>query len=218
VFSHRVAQLVSGGRKKHENSFIVEHRITHRNNPLRFFHVTQRVGGSSKSDLCTDGNIQQQKFSLGQVKQHLPNLTEEALARFPDEHLLFFWTDSAFFTVAQAKNSRPSTSIIDYSSQPRPSVQDNSGNDVGFACKIGYQNRSDFVGSGEDCPKEFVAVGRRQVPGIPEILGEEICPPRVLTLQIERDEYGVSVGVKFAEIDLKTWINAEPKVTLIALR
>ena len=145
------------------------------------------------------------------MKQHLPNLTEEALVRYGDELLLFFWTRSALFRVAYDKISRPNTSFSDYGDQPRPVVQDKNGNGVGFVCKTG-------IAGGEDGLQEFVAVGRRQVVGVPETLAEDICPPVILALQIDRDQFGISSRVNYAEINLKAWMHAEPKIALIALQ
>lgn len=183
----------------------------HRNKPLRFCHVTARVGGITASDLWTASEIQEHEVSLQHVQEHLPKLTHEIFDIYAEEQLLFFWTHSVFFRVAYDKRSRPTTSHAEYAGQLRPIIQDKFGNDVGFVYTT-------FVARSEDRLQGFVALGRRQIVGIPESLAEEICPPVTLALQIERDEYGVSSRVNYADINLKSWMHAEPKVALVALR
>ncbi len=90
-------------------------------------------------------------------------------------------------------------------------MQDESGNQVGFMCKTGIDGCKTGL-------QRFVAVGRRQISGIPEDLAEEICPPVVLALQIEMGEYGVCERVNIAEIALKAWEQGKPERDLIALK
>ena len=145
------------------------------------------------------------------MKQYLPNLPEKILIQHAEELLLFFWTYSALFRVAHDTMYRPATSFMDYTNQPRPIVQDENGNDVGSVCKI-HAARS------EDRLQEFVAIGRRQIVGVPESQAEDICPPVILALQIERGQYGISSRVNYAEIGLKAWLHAKPKAALVALQ
>lgn len=65
---------------------------------------------------------------------------------------------------------------------------------------------------------EFLAVGQRRILGIPESLAEEICPPAILALQIQRDEHGICSRANAAEIDLKAWTRAEPRKVLVVLQ
>ena len=74
------------------------------------------------------------------------------------------------------------------------------------------------VARGEDRLQEFVAIGQRQIPSVAEDMADEICPPVILALQIERDQYGISSRVNFAEISLKAWTQANPKRGLVALQ
>ena len=94
----------------------------------------------------------------------------------------FFWAHSACFSFDYDDNSSRATvtSFSGYGEQLKPTVQIETGNNVGFVCK------TDLDGC-EDGLQEFVAVGRRQMFGIPEDLAEEICPPVILVLQIERN-------------------------------
>ena len=145
------------------------------------------------------------------MKQHLPNLTEQTLVQYSEESLLFFWAHSAFFRVAYDKTNQPATSFTEYANQTRPIVQDEGGNAVGFVCKTA-------AARGDKGLQEFVAIGQRQIPGIPEHMAEEICPPVILALQIERDQYGISSRLNYAEIGLKAWVQANPKRGLVALQ
>lgn len=183
----------------------------HRKNPLRFCHVSPSVEGSTTSNLWTDNEIQRQEIFLEHMEQHLPNLTEDVLAQYAEEVLLFFWTHSAFFKVVYGKATRAAASFAEYGDSSRPIIQDDKANSVGFVCKTG-------TARGDDNIHEFVAVGRRQISGVPEDLAEEICPPVILALQIARDQYGISSRVNYAEIGLRAWVRAKPKVTLIALQ
>lgn len=185
--------------------------FVHRKNPLRFCHVTPTVEEVTTSDTWTDSCIQEQELSFQHVKQHLPNLTEDVLVGYAEEMLLFFWSHSAYFNVVYDKTSRPATSFTEYTDQTRPIVQDVEGNNVGFVCKTGAARSEDEL-------KEFVAVGQRQILGIPESLAEDICPPFILALQIDRDQYGIASRVNYAEIGLKAWMHAEPRVALVALQ
>lgn len=180
-----------------------------RRKPLQFCHVTPRVGGLTTSDLWTDNDIQSQEFSYEHLKQHLPNLTEETLVQYSEESLLFFWAHSAFFMVAYDKTNQPAT-FTEYGDQTRPTVQDEGGSAVGFVCKTA-------AARGDNELQEFVATGPREIPGIPEYLAEEICPPAILALQIERDPYGIASRVNYAEIGLKAWVQANPTRGLVAL-
>lgn len=145
------------------------------------------------------------------MRQHLPNLTKERLVEHADEVLLFFWARSKFFRVVYDEADRAATSFAEYANQPRPIVQDESGNSVGFVCKTGNAR-------GEDQLQEFVAIGQRQILGIPEEMIEDICPPAILALQIERDQYGISSRINCAEIIRKAWLHAEPKESLVVLQ
>ena len=145
------------------------------------------------------------------MRQHLPNLTEDTLAQYAEEVLIFFWTTSAFFRVIYDKTSGPATSFTEYTDQSRPIVQDRSENNIGFVCKTNFAQDADQL-------QKFVAIGRRQVVGVPQSLAEDICPPAILALQIERDQYGICSRVNYAEISLKAWMHAKPKVTLVALQ
>ena len=82
---------------------------------------------------------------------------------------------------------------------------------MGFVCKPGGPGAA--YG-----PQTFIAIGRRQVIGLPEELAEEVCPPVILSLQIERDQYGISSRVNLGEISLKAWTRAEPKKVLVVLQ
>ena len=185
--------------------------FVYRKNPLRFYHVTPIVKEVTTSDIWTDSDIQEQELSFQQVKQNLPNLIEDVLIEYAEEILLFFWTHLAYFKVVYNKTTRPATSFTEYADQTRLIVQDIDGNDVGFICKTG-------AAKSEDGLKEFVAVRQRQILEIPESLAENICPPFILALQIDRDQYGIASRVNYAEIGLQAWMHAEPRVALVALQ
>ena len=183
----------------------------HRKDPQRFCHVTPCIGGSTVSDIWTDDDVQRQEVSLAQLKEQLPSLTEEALAQYGEESLLFFWTHSAFFKVAYDETNQPATSFTEYTEQTRPIIEDEDKNRVGSVCRTA-------TARGDHEPQEFVAIGQRQIIGVPESLAEENCPPILLALQIERDQDDICSRVNYAEIGLKAWIGAKPRRTLVALR
>ena len=122
--------------------------------------------------------IQRQEVPLEHVKTHLHDLTAKALIQYPDEHLLFFWTHLAFIGVAHDRSSQPtSSSYSKYADQLRPRIQDQSGNDIGPACKTHTARRGQ-----EDGLQEFLAIRQRQILDVPESLAKEICPPVTLAL------------------------------------
>ena len=178
---------------------------------MRLCHVAPVVEGLTTSVLWNDDDIQRRKVSLDNVRQHLPYLTEDILVQYADEVLVFFWASSTFFKVVYDDADRPATSFAEYANQPRPTVQDESGNSIGFVCKTGSARREDQL-------QEFVAIGKRQIHGIPEDMVEDICSPVILVLQIERDQYGISSRINCAEINRKAWLHAEPKETLVVLQ
>ena len=145
------------------------------------------------------------------MEQHLPSLTEAFLSRVAEGHLLFFWTWSATFNITSKDTYEASPSTIEYANQHRPAIHDQNGDDVGFVCKPGGPGAA--YG-----PQAFVAIGRRQVIGLPEELADEVCPPVILALQIERDQDGISSRVNLGEISLKAWTRAEPKKVLVVLQ
>ena len=182
--------------------------------PLRLEHVAPKdedKDDSTTSDLWTDNDILQQEVTYEHLEQHLPSLTEAFLSRVAEGHLLFFWTWSATFNITFKDAYQPSPSLFEYVSQHRPTIHDQNGDDVGFVCKPGAPGAA--YG-----PQAFVAIGRRQVIGLPEELAEEVCPPVILALQIERDQYGISSRVNLGEISLKAWTRAEPKKVLVVLQ
>ena len=178
---------------------------------MRLRHVAPVVEGLTTSVLWNGDDIQRRKVSLENVRQHLPYLTEAILLQYADEVLVFFWARSTFFRVVYNDAERPATSFAEYANQSRPTVQDESGNSIGFVCKTGTGRRDDQL-------QEFVAIGERQILGVPEDMIEDICPPVILVLQIERDKYGISSRINCAEINSKAWMYAEPKETLVVLQ
>ena len=163
------------------------------------------------SVLWNGDDIQRRKVSLENVREHLPYLTEEILLQYADEVLVFFWASSTFFRVVCDDADKPATSFAEYANQSRPTVQDESGNSIGFVCKTG-------TARGEDQLQEFVAIGKRQIHAIPKDMVEDICAPVILVLQIERDQNGISLRINCAEINRQAWLHAEPKETLVVLQ
>ena len=133
------------------------------------------------------------------------------MAQYAEESLLFFWAHLAFFKVTYVKTTQPASSFTEYTYQTRPIVQDEGGNAIGSVCKTA-------TAGGDDSLYEFVAIGHRQILGIPESLAEEICPPVVLALQVERNQHGICSRMNYAEIALKAWMHVEPKRALVALQ
>ena len=169
------------------------------------------MGVSTASDFWTNVNIRQRDVCLDDVKQALPGLTTDVLAQHAEECLLFFWTNSALFSVVYEESNKPVTSFSEYSEQKRPILQDEVGTPVGFVCKTATAARETQL-------QEFVAVGRRQINGMPESLADEICPPVTLALQVNRDHLGICSRINYAEINQKAWTHAKPRPVLVALQ
>ena len=182
-----------------------------RRKPLRFCHVSRCVEGFTKSDLWTDSDVERHSVCLEDMRKHLPDITEQILDLYAEEVLLFFWTYSAFFTVVYHGTSQLATSYTEYAEQPRPIIHDKDGSEVGRICKTAAIR-------GEVEIQEFVAVGQRQILGLPENMVDDVCPPVILALQIGRNPQGIASRVNYAEISLKAWRRTEPKAVLIALK
>lgn len=179
---------------------------------MRLLHVTATVEGAKESELWSDGELQRQEVTLEHIKQHLSILTEEILARYADDYLLFFWAYSTFFKVMHQTHNRRLQSG-EYSETRWSLVLDEKENIVGNLCRTYQQHWKSRAGKDGGRPQEFIAVGRRRVLQLPE----DIAPTVILALQIERDEDGIASRVSMAEIHEKAWINAEPKKMLVAL-
>jgi hypothetical protein len=175
-----------------------------------FQHVTHsRNPSESDSRLWTKNEIHFGLPSLSDLESHLPYLTSERLAEYPDSHLLFFRTTSAYFTTCCNKTSVP-VSFVGHDSSTLPLVLDPRDGDkvVGILSRV----PADQI-STEPSTAEFIKIGLRSDANLPP----EIMPPKVLVLQIERDEDGVARRLNYGEIELGAWEAAEPQECLVAL-
>jgi len=150
------------------------------------------------------------EVSQTDVDKYLPTSN---LSTFADEYVLFFWTESAFFTIDQSsipKVTKDATinDFSAYANEPRPILRDHVGKEAGTVCKMAPQHWESY--KNKNGPEEFILVGRRSIPEIPEIL------PVILAMQIEWIE-GVAYRVNMAEIREDAWLEAGPERKLIAM-
>ena len=167
------------------------------------------TGGFTTSDLWTKFDIHKQKVSLRHLKEHLPEISEDILGQYPDNYLLFFWAQATRFRVVRCDTSEQGASFREYAERTRPKIQSESGENIGTI--YGFDNGPKSQGNNL---QEFISVGRRHIRDMPE----EMCPPVILALQIERGRYNICSRANFAEIKLSAWKDAKPNTVLIALQ
>jgi hypothetical protein len=181
---------------------------THRNKPLQFLPVGN-TGHVDSSQAFVNANCAELIVEAN-VANHLPLLTPNKLALFPDDYLLFFWAESAFFTV---KSRKPSSTVLksfnDYYKDPRTIIQNGGGETIGSVCKMPPQ-ASKLAKDIDTDQKQFIAVARRAIPEVPDY------PQIILVLQIEWKE-GITYRVNMGEIKEEAWQAASPKRSLIVL-
>lgn len=124
------------------NSFLSKHLIT--------LAMTSKQQTSALLLKCL--NLTSQRISLTKAK----------LDMFPDEYILFFWTQSALFTIDQSSISNPQDSSYDfgkYADDPNPLIRDQAGELAGSVCKMAPEHWDSC--KNDSGPKEFIVVGRR---------------------------------------------------------
>ncbi|KAH7069379.1 heterokaryon incompatibility protein-domain-containing protein [Paraphoma chrysanthemicola] len=146
------------------------------------------------------------------VKKHTPELTSDTLTELADDYVLFFWADTARFLVEipafDSFENTPSTSK-DWGSL-RPVIYNAIRKRVGTACAVQNDHSSSTKSQVHRAWHDFVAIGRRDVPEIPEFSAQ------ILALQIEWRK-SIAYRMNMAEIDEVAWVGAAPRKNLIAL-
>jgi hypothetical protein len=148
------------------------------------------------------------------ISTHLPKITPETLSNTPENHILFFWTTSAFFAVDE-----PPTliTIKDFlwekhyfhEEDPRSRVKcRKTGKTVGSMDKMGFTHWKSLDEKVEAW--EFIRVGQNQIKLVPD------SPVTILALQI-RWKNGVAYRINLAEIEEAAWNEASPIRRLVAL-
>lgn len=147
------------------------------------------------------------------LETNLPHITSNLLAKFPEEHLLIFWTSSATFDVVYPEEEdtsiggpegirkRVPLSLF----KPRAKIRNQQKNNVGSACGIAAVDRES--GGHKTGLYEFIVLGRREVLDF---------KPELVVLRIERRDgiaYRMNQGVIYEE----TWVEAKHKWELVAL-
>lgn len=181
--------------------------FVHFSNPLRFEEVSSAIRGSTIDGLRCEADIDVHSVSLSHMQEYLPQLTPELLAQHPDEHIIFFMTHSARFSISYQTTAR--VNFTDYWSSTWPIIKDSTDTGVGNMCRMSFES----VGAGDSSDVELIEVGRKQDPNIPE----EILPPMVIVLHINRDSSGLATRVNIGEVELKAWEAADPSPCLVAL-
>ncbi|KAF2399435.1 HET-domain-containing protein [Trichodelitschia bisporula] len=138
------------------------------------------------------------------VVSQLPSLAAGSLFEYPDEYVIFFWTDTATFTL---RGGNPSTL---YSTiKGNPDILDATGNVIGNTNQMLDEHWES--GGYDNGTHEFALIARRAIDEIPDIM------PMVLALQLERHSDGTCRRVNIGEINEKAWLAASPCRRLIAL-
>jgi hypothetical protein len=143
---------------------------------------------------------------------HLPKLTVEVLSIFADEYLLFFWAGSARFVVRPLDRVtfRDHVSISDNVHESSPTILDSNGIQVGTVCRMKGEHWAMATAGFDEQWYNFIAVGRRAVPEVPEY------PATILVLQIEWVK-NIAHRINMAEIGEEAWLSSTPKKALVAL-
>lgn len=155
------------------------------------------------------------------VKTAYPEMTPERLECMPEDQLLFFWGDSARFTLTEPATTRPwrdsyTTPLIKPGElMYRQSILDVDGKNVGQTgfCQAGHDAGASRTG---EC--EFVLIAENNLP--PEYFAkpEEFEEERMNTvLQIGRCQDGVAYRINIAEICQKAWARAKVTRGLVVL-
>jgi hypothetical protein len=151
-------------------------------------------------------------ISWEDISNHIPLLNENRLSRIPDEHVIFFWTSSAFFKVDPPTGIRKYAGAHEYrGAGDDVQMKDDEGVVIGTLSKMSSEEGESA--HTEATREEFVAIGKRHAPD----LASPENASSVIALQI-RWEKDVAYRVNIAEIDQAAWENAKPIRKLIALQ
>lgn len=170
-------------------------------------HVAAAQQQTSK--VLTASEIDERSVTLDEVEGCFGTSTSQLLNNWPAQYLLFFWTTVVHLQIRLVTTQDPKT-FAEYAASSFPKILDAQGNEAGSLCRTRAGTPPQADGS---CQAEFIEVGRRRDPELPE----EIVPPRVLVLQIKRDETGVAHRVNYGEVDMLAWEAAKPQSNLIIL-
>jgi hypothetical protein len=130
---------------------------------------------------------------------HLPKLTVEVLSNFADEYRP---PDRVTF--------RDHVSISDNVHESSPTMLDSNGIQVGTVCRMKGEHWAMATAGFDEQWYNFIAVGRRAVPEVPEY------PATILVLQIEWVK-NIAHRINMAEIGEEAWLSSTPKKALVAL-
>ena len=144
------------------------------------------------------------------VEKCLPGLIETVWEQYLDNSVLFFWTQSACFTVQRNQNLEGNLRSSAIYVEPDPAVFDAHGNAVGSICKM---HTNHWKSLAESYLSEFIFIATRQISGMPE----DLCPPQALVLEIKRDKNGVCHRINVGKVNQKAWEEAKPEKILVAL-
>jgi hypothetical protein len=170
----------------------------HNHSPLRIERVRKTkaayelMGQRNRPDWKITDN---QSVTLTDLEAKYPQLSPTELGKIPEMQLIFFWTSSAFFTLA------PSEDDADLQSK----IVDSHGNIVSSIRNIISEN-----GTSKHCSPglyEFIVLASRR---------NQFTEPMLLVLQIEwRDS--IAVRINHAEIAEDIWLEESPSWKLIPL-
>ncbi|PVG00464.1 HET-domain-containing protein [Serendipita vermifera] len=180
----------------------------HYDSPLRVLKVADTVSSSHPTQVpcIEEGNTELRNqwkpdhdltVSVEDIEIHLKNVYDK-LVEIPEEHIIFFWTSLATFTL------EPVSTQGNQNTAPR--ILDSTGKQVGT---MGIM-KNEYWQSGhyDRGEHEFVVIGSRRFYTFDPILA---------VLQIERRE-GIAYRVNIGEINEEDWVKAQRGWTLVALQ
>lgn len=184
----------------------------HKSNPLRLTRIGDKTGNKDTPDNQESqelGQSTRSEVNLDDISQHLPKLTQARLQEIPDEHVLFFWASTAFFSAPLSdveEQQRATWADYVFVSDKRPIIRNLKGIVVG---ERNFASPATMEGLDTNSPTEFIAVARREI-------AELDFPATVLALQIKWVD-GVAQRLNYAEMNEAAWEEASPEWKLIAL-
>lgn len=188
-----------------------------RNSPLRVVKVSRITSDSTEmaippiltSRLLSSPNT----VTLESIFSECSLLTESVLRRTPDNQLIAFWSEVAFFCVAgpmMEENTTYNNAEFFYFEVYSASVDDSGATATTMVGKTDYctpGNENDAICQAGPGEFEFVLLATNTAPGI--------SPEKIVLQVIRRD--GVAYRICIARVAEDQWMKAGPERELIVL-
>jgi hypothetical protein len=185
----------------------------HTNKPLRFYQIDEKRQNDDHFLLADLRKRSRQAstvpwklyenatVTVKDIMSELPDMTESRLTELPEKSIIFFWASSTLFNINLTEKQVNRENKLDVLNAARHTV--------GSVRKTETPQWK-AIRRGDVSCCEFIAIGRRCIPEIPDI------PPQVLALQIVWED-SIAYRVSIAEIDEQAWLNTNPQWKLIAM-